>query len=188
VIERRGRRRGPRRVSVGEAADLLDISKNAVITRVGHGTLRSEKSHDQLVRVWLGAALDSGRNTVLPRARVDASLGGTAKDIEQLLRQVHHLREVLAEERGVGGREERIIAQLTKANALLSPLAPELKTRDPVGRLAVGLRASVQRGVGAPLLMEKVLRWWKGKRLPHTLERQICRLQQQVVLVVCRGV
>ena len=131
MIERRGRRRGPRRVSVGEAADLLDISKNAVITRVGHGTLRSEKSHDQLVRVWLGAALDSGRNTVLPRARVDASLGGTAKDIEQLLRQVHHLREVLAEERGVGGREERIIAQLTKANALLSPLAPELKTRAP---------------------------------------------------------
>ena len=131
MIERRGRRRDPRRVSVGEAANLLDISKDAVITRVGHGTLRSEKSHDQLVRVWLGEALDSGRNTVLPRARVDASLGGAAKDIEQLLRQVHHLREVLAEERGVGGREERIIAQLTKANALLSPLVPELKTRAP---------------------------------------------------------
>src|SRR5919112_6649525 len=131
VIERRGRRRDPRRVSVGEAANLLDISKDAVITRVMHSTLRSEKSHDQLVHVWLGAALDSDRNTVVPRARVDASLRGMAKDIEQLRRQVHHLREVLAEERGVGGREERIIAQLTKANALLSPLVPELKTRAP---------------------------------------------------------
>jgi hypothetical protein len=63
-----------------------------------------------------------------------------------------------------------------------------LKARDPVRRLAVGLREPVPGEAGLPLLMEKVLRWWKGKRLLHILERQICGLQQQVVLVVWRGV
>jgi hypothetical protein len=39
----------------------------------------------------------------------------------------------LAEERGIGGREDRIIAGLTRANASLAPLVPELKT--PVPRM-----------------------------------------------------
>jgi hypothetical protein len=124
-------RRGARRVSVGEAAVLLGISRDAVMTRIRHGTLRSEKTDDQMVHVWLGEALDSDRNTVLPRARVEASLRGTAEDIEELREQVRHLREVLAEERGIGGREDRIIAQLTQANASLAPLVPELKTPAP---------------------------------------------------------
>src|SRR5918995_1774898 len=124
-------RRGARRVSVWEAAHLLGISKDAVMTRVRHGTLRSEKSDDEIVHVWLGEALDSDRNSVLPRARVDASLQGTVEDIEELREQARHLREVLAEERGIGGREDRIIAQLTRANASLAPLVPELKTPAP---------------------------------------------------------
>jgi hypothetical protein len=124
-------RRGARRVSVGDAAVQLGISEDAVMTRVRHGTLRSEKTDDQIVHVWLGEDLDSDRNTVLPRARADASLRGTAEDIEELREQVRHLREVLAEERGIGGREDRIIAQLTQANASLAPLVPELKTPAP---------------------------------------------------------
>jgi hypothetical protein len=124
-------RRGAGRVSVEEAAVLLGISKDAVMTRVRHGTLRSEKTDDQMVHVWLGEALDSDRNTILPRARDDDSPKGTAEDIEELREQVRHLREVLAEERGVGGREDRIIAQLTRANASLAPLVPELKTPVP---------------------------------------------------------
>src|SRR5215211_2935691 len=124
-------RRGARRVSVGEAADLLGISKDTVMTRVRHGTLRSEKTDDQTVHVWLGEASDSDRNSVLPRARVDATLQGKAEDIEELREQVRHLREVLAEERGIGGREDRIIAQLTQAHASLAPLVPELKTQAP---------------------------------------------------------
>jgi polyhydroxyalkanoate synthesis regulator phasin len=124
-------RRGARRVSVGKAAVLLGISKDAVMTRVRHGTLRSEKTDDQMVHVWLSEALDSDRNTVPPQARVDASLQGKAEDIEELREQVRHLREVLAEERGIEGREDRIIAQLTQANASLAPLVPELKTPAP---------------------------------------------------------
>jgi hypothetical protein len=131
VTERRGGRRGARRVSVWEAAVLLGISKDAVMTRVRQGTLRSEKTDDQMVHVWLGEALDSDRNIVLPRERVDASLQGRAEDIEELREQVRHLREVLAEERGIEGREDRIIAQLTQANASLAPLVPELKTPAP---------------------------------------------------------
>src|SRR5918995_2134367 len=124
-------RRGGGRVSVEEAAVLLGISKDAVITRVRHGTLRSEKTDDHMVHVWLGEALDSDRNTVPPRARVDASLQGKAEDIEELREHVRHLREGLAEERGIEGREDRIIAQLTQANASLAPLVPELKTPAP---------------------------------------------------------
>jgi hypothetical protein len=131
VTERRGGRHGPRRVSVWEAAVLLGISKDAVMTRVRHGTLRSEKTDDQMVHVWLGEALDSDRNSILPRARAGASLQGTAEDIDDLREQVRHLREVLAEERGSEGREGRIIAQLTQANASLAPLVPELKTPAP---------------------------------------------------------
>jgi hypothetical protein len=126
-------RRGAGRVSVEEAAVLLGISKEAVMTRVRHGTLRSEKTDDQMVHVWLGEALDSDRNTVHPPARADASLSVTAEDIEELREQVRHLRELLAEERGIGGREDSIIAGLTRANASLAPLVPELKT--PVPRM-----------------------------------------------------
>src|SRR5918995_3974056 len=60
-----------------------------------------------------------------------ASLQGTVEDIEELREQARHLREVLAEERGIGGREDRIIAQLTQANASLAPLVPERKTPAP---------------------------------------------------------
>jgi len=126
-------RRGAGRVSVEEAAVLLGISKEAVMTRLRHGTLRSEKTDDQIVHVWLGEALDSDRNTVLPPARADASPSVTAEDIEELRKQVRHMRELLAEERGIGGREDRIIAGLTRANASLAPLVPELKT--PVPRM-----------------------------------------------------
>jgi hypothetical protein len=124
-------RRGARRVSVWEAAVLLGISKDAVMTRVKQDTLRSEMTDDHLVHVWLGEALGSDRNNVLPRVRVDPSLQGTAEDIEELREQVRHLREVLAEERGIGGREDRIIAQLTQANASLAPLVAEPKTSAP---------------------------------------------------------
>jgi hypothetical protein len=124
-------RRGGRRVSVREAAVLLGISRDAVMTRVRHGTLRSEKTDDQMVHVLLGEAIDSDRNTVRPRARVGASPRGTAEDIEELREQVRHLRKVLAEEQGIGGREDRIIAQLAQANASLVPLAPELQIPAP---------------------------------------------------------
>ena len=123
--------RGARRVSVGEAAVLLGISKDAVMTRIRHGTLRSEKTDDQMVHVWLGEDLASNRDTVHPRARVEASLRETAEDIEELREQVHHLREILAEERGVGGKEDRIIAQLTRAKTSLAPLVPEPEAPAP---------------------------------------------------------
>ena len=118
-------RRSARRVSVGEAAVLLGISKDAVRARIRHGTLRSEKTDDQLVHVWLGEDLASDRDNVHPRPRVEASLRETAEDIEELREQVHHLRAVLAEEWGVVGREDRIIAQFTRANASLAPLVPD---------------------------------------------------------------
>jgi hypothetical protein len=138
-------RRGARRVSVGEASVLLGISKDDVMKRVRHGTLRSEKTDDQKIHVWLGEVLDSDPNSVLPRARIEASLGGTAEDIEELREQVRHLRNVLAEERGIGGREDKIIAQLTQANASPAPPVPELKTPAPRMRQEPVKPAEVKR-------------------------------------------
>jgi hypothetical protein len=101
------------------------------MSRVRRGTLRSEETDDQMVHDWLGEALDSDQDTVPPRARVDVALGERAGDIEELRVQVRHLREVLAEEQGMGGREGRILAQLTQATASLAPVASELKTKAP---------------------------------------------------------
>ena len=92
------------------------------MTRVRRGTLRSEKTDDQMVHDWLGEALDPDQN---------GSLREKAEDIEKLREQVRHLREVLDEEQGIGGREGRILAQLTQATASLAPLASELKTPAP---------------------------------------------------------
>jgi hypothetical protein len=131
VAKRRGGRRNARRVSVGEAAFLLGISKDAVRARIRQGTLRSEKTDDQTVHVWLSDDLYSDRSAVHPRARLEGSLRGRAKDIEELREQVHHLREILAEERSVGGGGDRIIAQLTRANASLAPLVPDLEASAP---------------------------------------------------------
>jgi hypothetical protein len=122
VSERHGGRRGARRVSLWGVADLLGISKDAVMTRVRRGTLRPEKTDDQIVHDWLGEALDSDQN---------GSLREKAEDIEKLREQVRHLREVLDEEQGIGGREGRILARLTQATASLTPLASELKTTAP---------------------------------------------------------
>jgi hypothetical protein len=45
----------------------------------------------------------------------------------------------------------------------------------------VGLGASVHGGAETPLLMEKLLRWWKGERLPLILKGPISGLKQQGV-------
>src|SRR5215204_31443 len=101
MTERRGGRGGARRVSVWGASVLLGISKGAVMTRVRDGTLRSEKTEEQMVDVWLGDALDSDRNSVISRARAGASLRGTAGGREEVGGEVRLLREVGA---GGGGR------------------------------------------------------------------------------------
>ena len=120
-----------RRVSVEEAAVLLGISKDAVRARIRHGALHSEETDGRMIRVWLGEDPASDRDTVRSRPRVEASPRATAEDIEELRAQVRHLREILAAERGVTGREDRIIAQLTRANASLAPVVPEPGTPAP---------------------------------------------------------
>jgi hypothetical protein len=125
MTKRRGGRRNARRVSVGEAAFLLGISKDALRARIRQGTHRSEKTDDQMVKVWLSEDPYSDRTAFHSRARVEVSLRSRVKDIEELREQVHHLREILAEERSVGGGGDRIIAQLTRANASLAPLVPD---------------------------------------------------------------
>jgi excisionase family DNA binding protein len=63
LTERSSGRRDARRVTVGEAAALLGISKEAVRMRIRRGTLRSEKTDDR-VYVWLDDDLNADQDTV----------------------------------------------------------------------------------------------------------------------------
>ncbi len=103
-------------VDVGEAAQELGISSDAVRKRIARGSLRSDRQ-DGSVLVWL----DDGGTEAGREAQVD---GGAI--VEELREQVHYLRSILNEEREARRRADMIIAQLTQANAVLAQRVPEL--------------------------------------------------------------
>jgi excisionase family DNA binding protein len=127
--ERSSQRRDARRVSVGEAAALLGVSKDAVRMRIRRGTLRAEKAEGR-VYVWLAedlnADLNADHNSVQLQAEVEALLREKDARLQEFHEQVHHFRQILAEERDARRRADTIIAQLTQANAALAARVPEL--------------------------------------------------------------
>jgi excisionase family DNA binding protein len=127
--ERSSQRRDARRVSVGEAAALLGVSKDAVRMRIRRGTLRAEKAEGR-VYVWLtedlNADLNADHNSVQLQAEVEALLREKDARLQEFQEQVYHFRQVLAEERDARRRADTIIAQLTQANAALAARLPEL--------------------------------------------------------------
>ena len=123
-------RRGKRRVSLRKAAVLLGISEDAVTMRIRRGTLRSEKTDDQ-VHVWLDEVPDADQNVVYPQAHIEDLGREKAEGIQELRKQVQYFREILAEERHAPHRTDTIIAQLTQANAALASRVPELEAPAP---------------------------------------------------------
>jgi hypothetical protein len=105
-----------------EAAEALGISVDAVIMRSRRGTLDSEHENGRSY-VWL----DADSPNVQPQGQVEVLLQVKNERIEELREQVHHFREILAEERDVRRRADTIIAQLTQANAALAQRVPELE-------------------------------------------------------------
>ena len=123
-------RRGKRRVSLREAATLLGISEDAVTARIRRGTLCSEKTDGQ-VHVWMDEVPDADRNVIYPQALIEDLPTEQAESIQQLWKQVHHFRGILAQERHARHRTDTIIAQLTQANAALASRVPGFEAPAP---------------------------------------------------------
>ena len=109
------------RLNAQEAAEALGISVDAVRMRSRRGTLDSEHENGRLY-VWL----DADSSNVHSQGQVEALLQEKNKRIGELREQVHHLREILAEERDARRRADTILAQLTQTNAALAQRVPEL--------------------------------------------------------------
>ncbi len=108
MTERSSQRRDARRVTVGEAAALLGISKEAVRMRIRRGTLRSEKSDDR-VYVWLDEDLGANQDDVQ-----HADQGAAYRElIEQLRAEVEAWREeARRKDHIIAGLIERLPSQL----------------------------------------------------------------------------
>jgi len=167
-----------RRLTVSEAAEELEISAEAVRSRVRRDTLRSVKEGGTFY-VLLPTAqsrpvedqmtYDRSRPNKRPNdARTRA--GAPAELVESLLEQVAYMREQLAEEREARRRADTIMAQLSQANAEQArtiraleapheprnePRAPETPADSPEGTpTPVDLR-DAQEGVQRPSLWRR---------------------------------
>ncbi len=107
-----------RRVSVAEAAVLLDLSEAAVRSRLKRGTLRKEKAKDGTVLVVLGTGASPDRPTNSTVRPSDRSSTGQPADqgalVEALRDQVVFLRQQLEEGREANRENRRIIAGLVQ--------------------------------------------------------------------------
>ena len=103
VGDDRGERRPERRVHLSEAAELLDVSKDAIRMRVKRGTLRSEKGEDGRVYVWVNVTPEGDRSILHPELQVEA----WRELIDELKDRVRSLEDANRENR-------RIIAALTQ--------------------------------------------------------------------------
>ncbi|MDQ3736678.1 MAG: hypothetical protein M3318_04445 [Actinomycetota bacterium] len=155
-----------RRVSVAEAAVLLDLSEAAVRSRLKRGTLRKEKAKDGTVLVVLGTGASPDRptnSTVRPNDRSSTGQPADQGDLVEALRdQVVFLRQQLEEEREANRENRRIIAGLVQR---VPELGPAQEPRE--GHVTdseepnKGIYSSTLGAAGdltAPLLVASVLR------------------------------
>ena len=107
LTERSSQRRDARRVTVGEAAALLGISKAAVRMRIRRGSLRSEKT-DNTVYIWLDDDLNADQDAV------HHDVGSAYRElIEQLRGEIGAWREeARRKDHIIAGLIERLPPQL----------------------------------------------------------------------------
>jgi len=101
-----GTRRGTRRVTQREAAEILGVSVEAIRKRIKRGTLPSEKGEDGRRYVFLDAAPDV-------HSESQAESGSTAPLVDVLRDEIAHLRRE-------SERKDAIIMSLSQSNAELS--------------------------------------------------------------------
>jgi hypothetical protein len=112
---------GTRRVTVEEAAQLLDIKEESVRKRVSRGKLRADKDEDGRLLVYVDS----------PGTVRDEYADQPVTERDELLaskdRIISILEDQLEAEREARRRADTIIAQLTQANATLAARVPELE-------------------------------------------------------------
>jgi hypothetical protein len=142
-------------LDVGEAAQELGISTDAVRKRISRGSLRSDRENGH-VRVWL----DVGETEAGREAQVD----GEAL-VEVLQDHITDLRVQLEAEREARRRADTIIAQLTQANAALAAKVPELEAAESREETAEGTVEETERAEphsNAGEVQEGTQRpWWR---------------------------
>jgi hypothetical protein len=141
-------------VDLREAAELLDMSTEAVRKRAARGSLRSDRQNGR-VFVWV----DEGRTEGGREAQVDREALLEAKD--ETISILHDQLRLRAEEIQ---RRDVIISQLTQANAALASRVPELEAaesrEDAAEEPAEATPAPGQGTTGAQNGSERVS-WWR---------------------------
>jgi hypothetical protein len=108
------------RVSVYEAAEILDVTVDAIRKRIQRGTIPYARDDG---RVWVLLLEAAG---MLPDEGQRDYRSASDEFIDELREQVRYLREMLDEERDARRRADTIIAQLARTNAALAGCMPEL--------------------------------------------------------------
>jgi len=137
------------RLTVAEAAERLDITKEAVRKRIHRGTLRSDKDADGTVRVYVPASeMPSGTASSTDRDEL----------VSELRNHVADLREQLEAERQAHAEARRLLLEaLTKIPpAIEAPATPE--ARD--SRVSPGSTETPTEGREGPQ-MGPERPWWR---------------------------
>ncbi|HEY6711883.1 MAG TPA: hypothetical protein VI055_06395 [Rubrobacter sp.] len=142
-------------LDVGDAAQELGISTDAVRKRISRGSLRSDRENGH-VRVWL----DDGRTEAGREAQVESGAL-----VEVLQDHITDLRTQLEAEREARRRADTIIAQLTQANAALAARVPELEAAESHEETAEGAAEETERAEPHSNVVEAqegaVRPWWR---------------------------
>jgi hypothetical protein len=142
-------------LDVGDAAQELGISTDAVRKRISRGSLRSDRENGH-VRVWLDdGGMEAGREAQVESRAL----------VEVLQDHITDLRAQLEAEREARRRADTIIAQLTQANAALAARVPELEAAESREETAEGAAEETERAVphsNAVEAQEGAQRpWWR---------------------------
>jgi hypothetical protein len=122
-------------LDVGDAAQELGISTDAVRKRISRGSLRSDRENGH-VRVWLDdSGMEAGREAQVESRAL----------VEVLQDHITDLRAQLEAEREARRRADTIIAQLTQANAALAARVPELEAAESREETAEGAAEEMER-------------------------------------------
>jgi excisionase family DNA binding protein len=116
-----------RRFTVGEAAELLGITAEAVRSRIKRKTLRSTKDGSTVYVLLEGGQTATGRDQTDARTTPEPDQTDDRAELVDVLRdQVEYLRDQLGEEREARRRADMLLARLTEANATLAGQVREL--------------------------------------------------------------
>ena len=137
-----GRAPSSKRLSVYEAAKALGVTVDAIRKRIQRGTIPHERGDDG--RVWV--LMDA--SSIKPDNVQDIYRAASDELVDELREQIGHLREILREEHDARRRADAIIAQLTRSNAGLATLVPELQAPPEEPTLPVRPPAGAQGDLG----------------------------------------